>query len=43
MKSEIKLNGTCANLTVFLFICKVVHYLNDFWNLFLDDVYLKNE
>ena len=24
-------------------IYKVVDYLNDFWNLFLDKVYLKNE
>ena len=24
-------------------IYQVVHYLNDFWNLFLDKVYLKNE
>ena len=28
--SEIKLHGTCANLTVFFVISKVVHYLNDF-------------
>ena len=24
-------------------IYKVVHYLNEFWNLFLDKVYLENE
>ena len=30
-------------MTVFFFIYKVVHYLNDFWSLFLDKIYLKNE
>ena len=29
--------------TVFFFIYKVVHYLNDFLNLFLHTVYLKSE
>ena len=27
----------------FFVICKVVHCWNDFWDLFLDKVYLKNE
>ena len=40
---EIKLNKTHANLTVFFIIYKVVHNLNDFWNLLLDKIYLKNE
>ena len=38
-----KSNETCANLTVFLPIYKVVHDLNDFWNLFFHNVYLKTE
>ena len=42
-ESEIKSHGTFANLTVFFLIYKVVHYLNDLWNLFIDKVYLKNE
>ena len=42
-KGEIKSHGTCGNLTVFFLFYKVVHYLNDFWNLFLDKVYFKNE
>ena len=33
----------CGNLTVYVVIYKVVHYLNEFWNLFLDKVCLKNE
>ena len=37
--SEIKSHGTCANLTALFFIYKVVHCLNDLWNLFLDKVY----
>ena len=36
-----KLLGACANPTVFFLIYKVVHYWNDFWNLFLDKVNLK--
>ena len=40
---EIELNSTSANLTIFSLIYKVVHYLNEFWNLFLDMDYLKNE
>ena len=36
-----KLLGACANPTVFFLIYKVVHYWNDFWNLFLDKVDLK--
>ena len=28
--NEMKLNGTCANLTTFFIICKVLQYLNDF-------------
>ena len=40
---EIELNSTSANLTIFFLIYKVVHYLNEFWNLFLDMVYLKND
>ena len=40
---EIKSHGTYANQTLFFFIYKVVHYFNDFWKLFLDNVYLKNE
>ena len=32
-----------VNLTVFFLIYKVVHYLNDLWDLFLDKLYLKNE
>ena len=39
----IKLNGTCANLTLFFLIYKVVHGLNDLSNLFLENVYLKND
>ena len=30
-QSKIKLNETCANVTVFFLIYKVAHYLNDFW------------
>ena len=39
-QSEIKLNRTCPNLTEFLLIYNVIHYLCDFSNLFLDKVYL---
>ena len=42
-KREIKSHVKCANLTVFILIYKVVHYLIDFGNLFFDEVYLKNE
>ena len=42
-QSEIKSHRIYANLTVFFLIYKVVLYLNDFRNLFLDKVYLKNE
>ena len=41
--AKVSTNGTRVNLTVFLLIYKVVHYLNNFWNLFLDKDYLKNE
>ena len=40
---EIKSHGTYANQTLFFLIYKVVHYFNDFWKLFLDNVYVKNE
>ena len=30
-------------MIVFFLTYKVVHYLNDFGNLFLDKIYLKNE
>ena len=33
----------CVNLTVFSLIYIVVHYLNHFWNLFLNKIYLKND
>ena len=33
----------CKSDGISLLTYKVVHYLNDFWNLFLDKVYLKNE
>ena len=39
---EVKSHGTCANLTIVFLIYKVVQYVDDFWNLFLDKVYLKN-
>ena len=39
----IKLNSTCVNLIVFFLIYRVEHYLEDFWNLFLDKFYFKNE
>ena len=42
-RKEAKLSETCAHLTVFLHIYKVINYLNDFWNLFLVKVHLKNE
>ena len=41
--SEIKSHGTCASLTIFFLLYEVVYYLNDFWNLFDDKVYVKNE
>ena len=40
---DIKSYGTYANLTVFFLIYKAVHYLNDFWNLCFDQVYLKHD
>ena len=42
-QSEIKSHRACANLTVFFLIYKVAYYLNYFWHLFLDKIYLKNE
>ena len=39
--NDIKSNRRCANLTACFLIYKVVRYLNDFWNLFLDKVDLK--
>ena len=38
-----KITGGYAYLTVFFLIYNEVHYLNEFRNLFLDKVYLKNE
>ena len=40
---KMKLNGTRANLTVFFLIYNALYCLNDFWNLFLHKVHLKNE
>ena len=36
--NQVKSHWTCGSLAVF-FIYKVVHCLNDFWNVFLDKVY----
>ena len=33
----------CKSDSIFFLTYEVVHYLNDFWNLFLNKVYLKNE
>ena len=41
---EIKyVNRTYANRKTFFIIYNILRYLNDFWNLFLDEVYLKYE
>ena len=40
---QVKWNKTTGNLPVFFVTNKVVQNLNDFWNLFLYKVYLKNE
>ena len=39
--SEVKLNRTCSNLKEFFLFQKVVQYINDFWDLFLNKVYAK--
>ena len=41
--NEIKSNGTCADLRAFFLIYKILRNFNDFWNLFLDKIHLKNE
>ena len=38
-----KVTGIYVNQTVFFLINRAVHDLNNFWNLFLDKLYLKNE
>ena len=35
--------GHCANLTVIFLIYQVVYHQIDFWNLFVDKIYLKKE
>ena len=42
-QNELKSHVTWENLTVFFVISKVVQNLNDFWNVFLDKVCIKNE
>ena len=41
--NEVKSNSSCANLTACFPIYEVLRCYNDFWNVFLDEVFLKNE
>ena len=38
-----KIKGEMCKFDKMFLVYKVLHYLNNFWNLFLDKVYLKNE